>query len=325
MLGRPNLYSPKRCLVLGGCGFLGSHLVDSLASSGHFVRSFDRPGISQPEPLKPLENCGEIQVVSGDFSSAADLEKALDGIDICYHLVSTTIASTSNRNPSFDVESNLLGTLRLLDIAVKKKVKRLVYVSSGGTVYGLPTSVPIAETHKTDPTSSYGITKLAIEKYLHLYQLLHGLDSVVLRLANPYGERQKTNAEQGVVAVFLGHVIRHEEIAIWGDGSVVRDFLHVSDVADALMRAGGHLKDDKRVLNIGSGRGYSINQILDTIESVTGRNVARNYSPARVFDVPVNVLDISAAAHTLGWKPRVSLEEGIQRFFDWIAQSSRGL
>ncbi|WP_244540176.1 NAD-dependent epimerase/dehydratase family protein [Kaistia soli] len=297
--------------------------MESLAAAGHAVRSFRRSSAAGHSPLTSLHGNppGTIEIFSGDFLSKDDLKRALEDVDVCYHLISTTIASTSNADPTFDVGTNVLGTLRLLETAVAAGTKRIVFASSGGTVYGVPRSVPITEDHPTDPISSYGITKLAIEKYLHLYHSLHGLDYVVLRLANPYGERQRLLAQQGAVAVFLGRVLRGEEIVIWGDGEAVRDFVYVGDVIDAFVAAAEPLRTDERVLNIGSGCGCSLNMILDAIEAVTGRTTLRRYTPGRVFDVPVNVLDIAAARRSLGWAPQVDLKEGLRRFTAWIEQS----
>ncbi|MBZ9937685.1 NAD-dependent epimerase/dehydratase family protein [Mesorhizobium sp. BR1-1-16] len=312
-----------QCLVLGGGGFLGSHLVERLAAEGHAVRSFRRSSAAGHSPLTDIHANppGTIEIFSGDFLSKDDLTRALEGVDVCYHLISTTIASTSNADPTFDVGTNVLGSLRLLETAVAAGTKRIVFASSGGTVYGVPRTVPITEEHPTNPISSYGITKLAIEKYLHLYKSLHGLDYVALRLANPYGERQRLQAQQGAVAVFLGRALRGEEIVIWGDGEAVRDFVYVADVIDALVAAAEPLRTDECVLNIGSGGGCSLNQILDAIETVTGRPTRRRYTPGRVFDVPVNVLDIAAAGRALGWAPKFQLEEGLRRFTAWIEQS----
>jgi UDP-glucose 4-epimerase len=305
----------KFCLVLGGGGFIGSHLVDALLEQGHRVRCFDRPYVT---PLGPshltnpnFENYG------GDFASEADLAEALVGCDICYHLVSTTLPKSSNIDPVFDVESNLLSTVRLLNHSVKSGVKKVIFVSSGGTVYGVPIRVPIPEDHPTDPVCSYGITKLAIEKYLGLFHQLHGLDYTVLRLANPYGERQRTHASQGAVAVFLGKVLRGETIEIWGDGSVVRDYIHIADVVRALVmsleQVGG-----ERVVNIGAGRGYSLNEVIDTIENVTGLSAKRRYLLGRDFDVPVSVLCIDRVKKSLEWEPEVDFHQGLQRFAAWL-------
>jgi UDP-glucose 4-epimerase len=231
--------------------------------------------------------------------------------------VSTTLPKSSNADPVFDIESNVLGTVRLLTHAIKTGLKKIIFASSGGTVYGVPKHVPIVESHANDPVCSYGITKLAIEKYLGLFYQLYGLDYTVLRLANPYGERQRTHASQGAVAVFLGNVLRGELVEIWGDGSVVRDYIHIADVVDALLLS-SEKTSDEHVFNIGAGRGHSLNELLDAIERVTGRTASRRYLPGRPFDVPVSVLCIDRARIALGWSPKVDFEQGLDRFAGWL-------
>lgn len=309
--------TPKRCLVLGGRGFIGSHLVDALLHAGYPVRCFDRPHVA-PLGHAHLTN-PNFELYEGDFASEADVAEALDGCEICYHLVSTTLPKSSNADPVFDVETNVLGTIRLLTHAVKAGVKKVIFVSSGGTVYGVPAQIPISETHPTDPICSYGITKLAIEKYLGLFKELHNLDYTVLRIANPFGERQRTHASQGAVAVFLGKVLRGESVEIWGDGSVVRDYIYIADVVDALLAALDRTGSE-HVFNIGSGRGHSLNEVLDSIEKATGRSALRRYIPGRAFDVPTSVLCIERAKHSLGWSPQVGFEQGLSRFADWLLQ-----
>jgi len=307
----------KHCLVLGGRGFIGSHLVDALLVRGYRVRCFDRPHIV-PLGDSHLSN-PNFELHEGDFVSEADVIMALEGCDVCFHLVSTTLPKSSNADLVFDIESNVLGTVRLLTHAVAMGVRKVIFVSSGGTVYGIPTQVPISETHQTNPICSYGIMKLAIEKYLGLFRQLHGLDYTVLRIANLFGERQRTRASQGAVAVFLGKVWRGESVEIWGDGSVVRDYVYIVDVVNALIAAIDRTGDE-HVFNIGSGRGISLNDLLDSIENVTGLSVIRRYMPGRKFDVPVNVLCIARAKQTLGWSPQVNFKIGLRRFADWLAQ-----
>ena len=307
--------TPKRCLVLGGRGFIGSHLVDALLERGYRVRCFDRPhraSLGDSHLTNP-----DFALYEGDLASEADVAEALVGCDICYHLVSTTLPKSSNADPVFDVESNLLGTVRLLTHAVKFGLKKVIFVSSGGTVYGVPTQLPILETHLTDPVCSYGITKLAIEKYLGLFHHLHALDYTVLRIANPFGERQRTHASQGAIAVFMGKVLRGEPVEIWGDGSVVRDYIHIADVVEALLIS-IEKSNGEHVLNIGAGRGHSLNEVLDAIEKVTGRLANRQYLPGRAFDVPVSVLSIARAKEALGWSPKVNFEQGLERFAAWL-------
>jgi len=304
----------QKCLVLGGKGFIGSHLVDALLAGGHQVRVLDRANLA---PLSEPATVAQVEWIDGDFTSEPDVRQALEGCDVCFHLVSTTLPKSSNADPLFDVETNVMGTVRLLTHAVKSGVKKVVFSSSGGTVYGVPTIIPIPETHPTDPISSYGITKLTIEKYLHLFKDLHGLDYTTLRISNPYGERQRTRASQGAIAIFLGRVLRGETIDIWGDGSTLRDYVYIGDVAEALVMAASH-KGTERVFNIGSGAGLSINQVLDAIEQATGLDSKRNYAAARGFDVPRSVLSIERAASDLGWSPRTSFAAGLSRTVTWL-------
>lgn len=316
--------SSPRCLVLGGRGFIGSHLIDSLLAHGYRVRCFDRPHVM---PLGEAHRAHpDYELYEGDLMSEADIIDALKECEICFHLVSTTLPKSSNADPVFDVESNVLGTVRLLTHAVKAGLRKVIFVSSGGTVYGVPVQLPIVETHPTDPVCSYGISKLAIEKYLGLFHRLHGLEYMVLRIANPFGERQRTQASQGVIAVFLGRILRGEPVEIWGDGSVIRDYIYIADVVEALMAALERSSSREHIFNIGSGRGHSLNEVLAAIEQVTGRSAIRRYLPARPFDVPRSVLSIQRAVEVLQWAPRMDFESGVRRFAQWLehAQGSQG-
>jgi UDP-glucose 4-epimerase len=240
------------------------------------------------------------------------LQEAMEGAELVFHLASGSLPQSSNRDPQADVQVNLLGALKVFEAARQAQVQRLVMVSSGGTVYGVPQQVPIAEGHPTEPTCSYGISKLAIEKYVALYRQLHGLDGLVLRVANPYGERQRLDATQGVVPVFLGKALRGEPLQIWGDGSTVRDFLHISDVVTALLAA-AHYQGEERLFNVGSGEGLSLNQLVELLRAELQRPLAVEYLPARGFDVPTNVLCIERARRCLGWNPKVTVSEGLHR------------
>lgn len=300
-------------LVLGGSGFIGSHLVDLLLEQGGRVKSFDRPP-ALTESAAPGSS-SSLEFLPGDFTSSADVAAAIEGCDYCFHLISTTLPKSSNSDPFYDVQSNVLPSIRLMELAVEERVKKIIFVSSGGTVYGVPRQTPIAESHPTEPICSYGIAKLAIEKYLALFKLLHGLDYKVLRLSNPFGERQRTESSQGAVAVFLGKALRNETIEIWGDGSVVRDYVYVGDVVRAIAAAA--VSDaPETTFNIGSGRGTSLNEILGVMESLLGASIRRSYSAPRPFDVPVNVLDIALARSALGWSPSVTFELGLKTMID---------
>lgn len=303
-----------RVLVLGGAGFIGSHLVDALSVAGYQVRCFDRV----PSPWHPER--GNVESLVGNFLLAEDVEPAVSGCDYVFHLVSTTLPKTSNDDPVADVQQNLVSTLRLLDLARAANVKKVIFLSSGGTVYGIPQTLPILETHPTVPMSSYGIVKLTIEHYLHLYHVLHGLDYQVLRLSNPFGERQPVNGAQGAIAVFMNKALRGEAIEIWGDGSVVRDYIYVKDVIDAMLLALSY-RGPHRSINIGSGTGQSINQIVDAIAQTIGKKIVTRYSAHRTFDVPASVLSIERARVELGWQPSITFEEGLKRTSQWIREA----
>ena len=307
-----------KCAVFGGGGFIGSHLSEALLASGHEVTLFDR---SEARFLAEMERAGA-RLCLGDFLSGADVSSALSNCDIVYHLASATVPQTSNDNPAYDVEVNVLGTLRLLDAVRESNVKKVVFSSSGGTVYGIPQEIPIKETHFTDPTSAYGISKLTIEKYLHLYSILYGLNYCVLRIANAYGERQPVTGSQGVIGAFLDSAIRDDEIRVWGDGSVMRDYTYVGDIVNAFIKAGEY-EGENKVFNIGAGRGYSLNEIIEIVEQVLGRSLKVTHLPGRVFDIPINILDISRAKTYLDWRPRVGILEGISRAYEWMVNQEK--
>jgi UDP-glucose 4-epimerase len=302
------------CLVLGGAGFLGSHLVNALTLAGHRVRVFDRPHLDR----LPQSSRGDgPEVFTGDFLNPQSLEPALRGAQAVFHLVSTTLPKNSNDNPMYDVETNVMGTLRLLELCRRHGVRKVVFASSGGTVYGVPRATPIDEAHPTLPICSYGIHKLMVEKYLHLTRTLHGLDYCILRPANLYGPRQRLDIAQGAAGVFLDRALRGQPIQIWGDGSVVRDYVYVEDAAEAFVKA-LEFEGEQKVFNIGSGAGASLKQLLGAIEALLGHPVAVEYTAARALDVPANVLDSSLARRHLGWSAKTPLAEGLRLTREWM-------
>lgn len=303
-----------KCLVLGGGGFQGSHLCDALLEAGYSVRVFDRVF---PQNANIPRASGEIEFIEGNFADAGCLERAVSGTDFIYHLVSTTIPKTSNDDAVYDVSSNLIPTLSLLEIARRNKIRKVVFFSSGGTVYGVPEYVPIDEGHSTNPVCSYGIHKLAIEKYLHMFHNICGIDYAVLRVANPFGERQNPSGCQGAVNVFTRKALKGEPIEIWGDGSVVRDYIHVSDVIRAAISVLDY-KGKHKIFNIGTGIGRSLLDVTREIEAVLDRALNIDFMQARAVDVPANILDISRATKELSWVPQVSFREGVKRTAAYI-------
>jgi UDP-glucose 4-epimerase len=201
-------------------------------------------------------------------------------------------------------------------------VQRLIFASSGGTVYGIPERIPLAESHGTRPICAYGITKVAIEQHLLLRERLEALQPRILRFSNPYGERQRLDAAQGAVAVFMGRLLKGEPITLWGDGSVVRDYLHVSDAVSAILAALVH-QGPGRVFNIGSGEGVTLLQLVEAIGAVLTCRPEVIVQPARACDVPMNVLDIALARNELNWNPQLSLHAGLQRFAAYLWATNR--
>jgi UDP-glucose 4-epimerase len=303
----------SKVLVLGGRGFLGRHLVDLLVKEGCLVRIFDRP----ERRAVDREGCpSTVEVFEGDFIRGEGLAQALVGVDVVFHLISTTVPSDSNADPIGDVNSNLLGTLRLLSLMRDAEVKRIVYASSGGTIYGNPYALPVPENHPLGPICSYGVVKVAIEHYLGLHSKLHGLVSNVLRISNPYGAHQTRIGTQGVISTFLNRLMKDEPIEIWGDGSMVRDYVYVTDVSRALLLAGRRQKSG--TFNIGSGIGHRVSDILRILQNRTGLTGTVRYLPHRKFDVERIYLDVSLARDELGWKPEYSLERGCSLYCDLL-------
>lgn len=300
-----------RVLITGGSGFLGQNLIRHLSRCGYQTVCLDR------YEARFLEEC-HTEFIQGDISEDKQLIGFLEGVDIVIHLACTILPQMSNSDPYFDMTTNVGGTLHLLDSAVKNGVKKVIFLSSGGTVYGIPQTIPIREDHPTNPTCSYGISKLTIEKYLRLYRNLYGLNSCAVRLSNPYGPYQRVKSAQGVIPVFCYKALTNQPIEIWGDGSVKRDFIYVEDAVCAIKKLMEIEGDLPYELNIGSGIAESLNNLLDMISKVTGKELDRRYTPGRAFDVPINILDTTLAQKTLQWKTKISLEEGLEKTVEYI-------
>jgi UDP-glucose 4-epimerase len=292
-------------LVFGGCGFIGSHLVDTLLANGHKVRVFSRSYELYRAPLK------NVDYILGDFGNRGLVSSAVKGMDVVFNLISTTVPKTSNDDPVFDVTSNVIETLHLIEACVREHVDKVVFISSGGTVYGIPEKLPVDEECRTNPICSYGISKLTIEKYLYLFNKLYGLNYTIIRPSNPYGPRQNPNNIQGAVSVFMGKVLRNAPITIWGDGSVTRDYLFIDDLIDGIYLA-TFSDSDYRVFNIGSSTGTSLTGLITLIREVTQADIELIYESDRSFDVPELILDSTRARNELRWSPRVCLRDGLR-------------
>ena len=297
-----------KCIIFGGAGFLGEHLGKALIENGHEVVVYDRAS-EKVETLK--EKYPTINYQTGDFNSENNFNEIIDSNEIIFHLISTTVPS--NLDTVWDVTSNVLPTLRLLEACRENgKIKKIIYFSSGGTVYGKPNIIPIPEIHDTNPICSYGVQKLIIEKYLFFYYQFYGLNYSIMRIANPYGEGQAPFGAQGVIAAFLARALSGDSLKIWGETSTIRDFIYVGDVIKASLDCLEYNGIEK-IFNIGSGIGVSLQDIINEIKIVVDNKVLIEQCEARKQDVPVNILNISKAKHELKWVPKVNLSEGIGR------------
>jgi UDP-glucose 4-epimerase len=240
----------------------------------------------------------------------------VESCDVVFHLIHAHMPQTANLNMAEDIRQSVVPSLALLDIGRKLGVKRIVFVSSGGTVYGAAKDIPTPESAPTDPITAYGVGKLMIEKYLGLYERLHGLSFRVLRVANPFGPFQVPDKGQGLIATLLSRALRGEPIEVWGDGSVVRDYVFVDDVIDALQAAAVD-ESEGRVFNVGSGRGHSVREVIAAVEAQFGKKLSVAWKPGRPIDVPVSILSIARSRDLLGWAPRTSFDDGLRRTIEW--------
>jgi UDP-glucose 4-epimerase len=304
------------CLVLGGSGFIGTYIADLLLKSGYNVKIFDK--ISRPSGSEFEDR---ITHVSGDFNSFTQWSEVLENVDYVFHNICTTIPNTSNENPIYDIQTNVISNVRLLQEVVKSKVKKIIFSSSGGTIYGNSREVPISEAHPTDPISSYAISKLAVEKYLYFFNFHYGLDYVCLRYSNIYGEGQNPHGMLGAITIFLEKVKNDEPVKVFGDGNIVRDYVHIKDAARANLNA-IESNTEHKIFNIATGTGTSINQLIDIITEVTRKKVRVRYLEKRTSDVDSNVLDISLAKKELNWVPEIKLRNGISQLWAFIQKNN---
>lgn len=306
-----------RSLVVGGCGFLGSHVADALLARGDQVRVLD----IRPVPEELRASWRSVEYVHGDMLVAGDLERAVRGCSYIFHYGTTSIPKTSIADPELDNE-NVLAALCLIRAAAAAKVEKIVYPSSGGTVYGKPDRIPIPEDAPLRPRSPYAATKIAIEQHLAVAHRLHGLDYAVLRYGNPYGPRQSPTGNMGIVSVFLGLLRAGRRPTLYGDGRAVKDFFYVGDAASAALAVLPPSED--KVFNVASGRGTSVRDLIRAMEKVLGHSIETEKGPPLPGDEPECVLDIGRIRRVHGWSPRVDLEDGLRRTWAWIVSLPTG-
>jgi len=300
-----------RILLLGAAGFIGTNLAIELSKNEcNDITLVDRCDhyFSHINRLR-LDNVG---VKVSELSVDTNFDEVLEGQDVVYHLVSTTVPANSNKHISEELVSNIVLSSNVLDACVRCNVKKVVFISSGGAVYGKESTSPLSEIMPTNPISSYGIQKVAIENLLYLYRHVYGLDYRVVRLSNPYGPYQRPDGLLGAVSTFTYKALRNEVITVYGDGEVVRDFLFIDDAIKAIMKIASE-ESEYRTFNVGCGYGTSINDVIKTISTVLKTDLKVIYKEGRKSDVPVNYLNIKRYETLYGPLATVSLEEGIRQ------------
>lgn len=284
-----------------GAGFIGQNFIRLALQLGYGLSVLDHKSC-------PVEFEGRLTWIKGDLSSAKTVNQALQNCDVVFHFISSTVPGDVV-DESSELIQNVVQTLRLLKTCVQKKVTRIVFISSA-SVYGIQAVLPIPETALTDPISSHGIHKLTIEKYLQLYKYQYGLDCKIMRLSNPYGPGQNLTSRQGFIAIAIGKILTGDSIIIRGNGSTIRDFVYIDDVCEAL-----HLmatcQAQESILNVGSGQGYSLGQVVLTLGNLIEKKIKVTYADSCFVDIPASILNISREENVLGKTSKVSLEAGL--------------
>lgn len=300
--------------VTGGAGFIGSHIVDALVAQGRTATVFDDLSSGK------RENIGAgITLTVGDVRDKEAVETAVSkGIDCVFHLAAQIDVRRAVEDPGFDAQVNVGGTINVLNACVEVHVRRFVMSSTGGALYGEPSALPANEQCAIQPLSPYGVSKYCAEQYIEYFHRTCGLETVILRYANVYGPRQDPNGEAGVVGIFARRILLGQSCIVYGDGGQTRDFVFVDDVARANKLA---MQGPLGTFNIGTGVETSLNGLLAAFERVVGHPVAREYAPARVGEVQRIALNAEKARHEMGWKPMVSLEDGLARTLAWVRQT----
>jgi UDP-glucose 4-epimerase len=295
-------------------GFIGSNLCRRLVEHDYSVRIFDKLYASQ-ELIDDFK--GRVEVIEGDMSRAEDVLAAIADADIVINLIHTTVPGSSMADPGYDVTSNVAAAANWLQHLDRTRVRKMIYFSSGGTVYGVPQVVPITEEHPTNPINSYGITKLAIEKYTAMYADRFGVAYCLLRPSNIYGPGQRLHIGQGLIGVLADRALQSKPLEIWGSGENLRDYLFIDDLVSGVMALLSN-QSSHRVFNLSSGQGHSVLDIVSILRNQIESLPEVVHLPDRGFDVPVNVLDSSRMTTATGWQPTVDLESGVKRTVQWI-------
>jgi UDP-glucose 4-epimerase len=296
----------SKLLVVGANGFIGSHIVDHAVAHGHEVTAFDRFSSGSYSFDRK-----SVRIFAGEFLNEADLRAAVTGQDYVLHFLSTTTPASTILEPALDMRTNVLQTIALMDACVKADVKHLYFASTGGAIYGQQGKDTYSETDPAIPISPYGIGKLAIERYLDYFTVTHGLSATSFRISNPYGTRQHPNRKQGLIPIALRKIVNGEPVTRMGDGSMVRDYIFVEDVAEIVMKFVGR-QTQESIYNIGSGIGNSVNEVLESLRRVTQVDFAETEIETPTTFVHRSVLNIDRYTSEFGPFDFTSLDDGVR-------------
>ena len=308
-------------LVLGGCGFLGSHMSELLVNEGHNVRLFDKPDAN----IGNINNIiSKVELIKGDFIDPKIYKRILKDIDCVFHFIASSVPE-KKEDMKNELKNDIIPTENFLKQMIQYKVRKIIFSSSGGTVYGNTGKRElIDENTPANPISSYGLAKLMIEKNIQFFHHQYGLTYSIARTSNCYGEKQKIQRTQGAVGIFLKKVIEGKRINIWGDGLNVRYYIYYQDVIAGMYLLLINEKSDNKTYNVGTNTGTSIKKLIAIIRIITKKKINVHYDNSRKCDVQWNVLDCKKAENELGWKPGIKLEQGIRRTNLWLQNSEPG-
>ena len=307
-----------KVLVTGGAGFIGSHVVDLLIQNGHQVVVVDDLSTGRLSNLNPQATFYQLDIRSPEMEAVFEQERP----EVVAHHAAQMDVRRSMADPIFDADVNILGSVKLAQLAMKYGTRKIIHISSGGAVYGEPVYVPCDEDHPVQPLCPYGATKYMFELYLYIFKTTYGLDYTVLRYPNVYGPRQDPRGEAGVVAIFTGQMLRGQPVTINGTGEQVRDFVHVTDCARANLMA--LTAGSGRVFNLGYGVGTTINQIFGHLKTITGYARDAQYGPGKAGETFRIFLDATRAGQELGWQPSITLEQGLRGTVEYFLQNEVG-
>ncbi len=302
----------SKILVTGGAGFIGSTLVDKLIDLGHEVTVLDNLVSGSRDYLNPRADFWGIDILDPNLGNRFQEAK----FDFVYHLAAQIDVRRSVADPEFDNQVNILGGLNVIKSAQASGVKKIIFASTGGAIYGEAEEIPTSEYAPTYPVSPYGINKLALEKYLNYYYQVFGLNYTILRFANVYGPRQYKGGEAGVIAIFTEAIAHDKTCVLYGDGKQTRDFVYVDDVVEALVLAGEI--DCRGEINISTAKEIDMWEMIAAIESAAGTKLKLELAPARPGEQRRSVLLNQRALETLNWRPQMEFAEGVRRTYEWV-------